>query len=107
MRKEIFLLFACIAACNAIWLYTADVYNLSYQLYAIDTTTYRVYTIGKVRDSDGDFFTVGGMNYDSTMNTLYAIGNSRTTNPAKWAGIFAINPATAEGAFYNIIVPIL
>lgn len=94
----LFSLALCVATCNAIWLYTAPSYNLAYDLYAIDTTTYTVYTIGPIRDSDGDLFTVGAMYYSNSTGLIYATGLSRVTNPLKQNGLFAINPLTAQGA---------
>ncbi len=94
---------AFIASCNAIWLYTAPSYNLAYDLYAIETSTYTVYNIGPIRDAAGDLFTVGAMYYDNTTRLIYAVGNSRASNPQKDNGIFAIDPLTAQGA--SIIFP--
>jgi hypothetical protein len=88
----------CIASCNAIWLYTAPSYNLAYDLYAIDTSTYTVYNIGPIRDAAGDRFTVNAMYYSSTTGLIYGVGNSRATNPLKDGGLMAINPLTAQGA---------
>jgi hypothetical protein len=100
MLKQALLLIALVASCNAIWLYSADVYNLSYNLYAIDTTTYTVYTVGKIRDADGDFFTPIGMSYDNVTGLIYAVTGGRASNTTKRRGILAINPQTAQGALF-------
>jgi hypothetical protein len=96
--STVLVFIALVASCNAIWLYTAHTFNIDYNLYAIDTTTYTVYTIGKIRDADGDMFTVSGMVYDNVTRLLYAVGNSRASNNLKDNGIFAIDPLTAQGA---------
>jgi hypothetical protein len=38
------------------------------------------------------------MHYDNTTGLLYCTGASRTTNPAKRNGLFAVNPSTGQGA---------
>jgi hypothetical protein len=101
MLRAIVVLVALATSANAIWLYTADTYGLSYNLYAIDTTDFRTYTIGKLRDDAGDYYAVSAMHYLSSTNLIYALGNYRGSNPLKRGGILAINPATAQGAQYS------
>ena len=98
MLKWALLLLGLVASSNAIWLYSSDVFGLSYNLYAINTADYSVYTVGKIRDADGDFYTPMGFHYDSVTNLIYAVGGGRNSNRVtKFGGILAINPATAEG----------
>jgi hypothetical protein len=96
-KWSVLLLLAVVASTNAIWLYSATSFNMEYTLFAINTDTYTVYKVGTVQDAAGDKFTVGGMHYDATTQLLYAIGNSRASNPLKDNGLFAINPLTAQG----------
>jgi hypothetical protein len=96
-KLSVLLILLCAASAQAVWLYTTSGYNFNYNLYAINTDTYTVYTIGEIVDSDGDKFTARGMYYDSTTGLLYCTGASRTSNPAKQNGLFAVNPVTAQG----------
>jgi hypothetical protein len=96
-KLSVLLLLLCAASAQAIWLYTTSGYNFNYNLYAINTDTYTVYTIGEIVDSEGDKFTARGMHYDSTTGLLYCTGASRSSNPTKQNGLFAVNPTTGQG----------